>query len=53
MIILNGSILLYLLRDMLGRKSVKEGIRRIAAGNLEYKIDVETLRATTGRWERR
>lgn len=44
MIILNGSILLYLLRDMLGRKSVKEGIRRIAAGNLEYKIDVETLR---------
>lgn len=36
-------ILLYLIKDAAGRQTVREGLAYIAAGNLEYKVDVSNL----------
>lgn len=39
--------LLYLLRDLVGKQSVWEGIHKISQGNLSYKIDVTPLQGDT------
>ncbi len=40
-------VLLYLLRDLVGKQSVWEGIHQISTGDLTYKIDTSTLQGET------
>ena len=35
---------LYLVREAAGRQTIQQGLRRIGSGDLEYKIDLTTLR---------
>lgn len=42
-LILDAIVLLYLLREAAGRQTVIEGLRRIGAGELDYKVDVINL----------
>ncbi len=37
-------VLLYLVKECAGRETIKEGLRRIAGGDLNYKIDTSTLK---------
>ena len=37
-------VLLYLVKESAGRETIKEGLRKIAAGELHYKIDTSTLK---------
>lgn len=41
--VLDMAALLYLLRDMAGKKTVWEGIHQISAGDLDYRIDTSAL----------
>ena len=43
MLVMDLVVLLYLLRDMAGKQSVYEGIHQISKGDLDYKIDTQTL----------
>lgn len=45
--VLDMVALLYLLRDLVGKKSVWEGIHQISRGDLTYKIDTTTLQGET------
>lgn len=46
-VILDMAVLLYLLRDQVGKQSVWEGIHQISTGDLTYKIDTSTLQGET------
>lgn len=46
-LVLDMVALLYLLRDLVGKKSVWEGIHQISRGDLTYKIDTTTLQGET------
>ncbi|HIR14911.1 MAG TPA: HAMP domain-containing histidine kinase [Candidatus Choladousia intestinavium] len=46
-LIMDMAVLLYLLRDMVGKQSVWEGIHQISQGDLSYKIDISTLQGET------
>lgn len=43
-ILLDVVAILYLLREAAGRQMIQEGLRKIGRGDLEYKIDLTTLR---------
>lgn len=43
-ILLDIIAVLYLVREAAGRQMIQEGLRKIGAGDLEYKIDLTTLR---------
>ena len=43
-------VLLYLVKESAGRETIKEGLRKIAAGELHYKIDTSTLKGKTQKW---
>lgn len=43
-ILLDVVAVLYLLREAAGRQMIQEGLRKIGSGDLEYKIDLTTLR---------
>ena len=47
MLIMDMAVLLYLLRDMVGRQSIWEGIHQISKGDLSYKIDLSSLQGET------
>lgn len=47
MFVLDMAVLLYLLRDMVGKQSVYEGIQQISKGDLKYKIDTAALQGET------
>ncbi len=42
-IVMDLAILLYLLRDQLGKLSVRAGLRELSQGKLDYKIDTSSL----------
>ena len=42
-LVLNLAALLYLMRDVVGSQSVKEGLDQISKGNLEYRINTQVL----------
>ena len=42
-LILNFAALLYLMRDVVGSKSVREGLDQISKGKLEYRINTQVL----------
>ena len=46
-IVMDLVVLLYLLRDMVGKQSVYEGIQQISRGDLDYKIDTTALQGET------
>ncbi len=46
-LVLDMLVLLYLLRDLVGKQSVWEGIHQISTGDLTYKIDTSTLQGET------
>lgn len=46
-LILDMVVLLYLLRDLVGKQSIWEGIHQISKGDLSYKIDTSTLQGET------
>ena len=46
-VILDMAVLLYLLRDLVGKQSVWEGIHQISKGDLTYKIDTSALQGET------
>ena len=46
-LIMDMVVLLYLLRDMVGKQSVWEGIHQISQGDLSYKIDISALQGET------
>ena len=41
--VLDLALLLYLLRDRLGKLSVREGLRELSTGKLDYRIDTSSL----------
>ena len=43
LLVLDVLVLLYLLKDVAGRQTVKTGLANIAAGDLDYKIDLSDL----------
>lgn len=43
-ILLDVVAVLYLVREAAGRQMIQEGLRKIGTGDLEYKIDLTTLR---------
>lgn len=45
--VLDMAALLYLLRDMAGKRSIWEGIHQISQGDLSYKIDTTALQGET------
>lgn len=47
-VVLDMAALLYLLRDMAGKRSIWEGIHQISQGDLSYKIDTTALQGETG-----
>lgn len=46
-LVLDMAALLYLLRDMAGKRSIWEGIHQISQGDLSYKIDTTALQGET------
>ena len=46
-LVLDIMALLYLLRDLVGKQNVYEGIHQISQGDLTYKIDTSTLQGET------
>ena len=42
-LILDMALLLYLMRDQVGKISVRKGLREISKGDLDYKIDTSSL----------
>lgn len=45
--VMDMAALLYLMRDMAGKKGIWEGIHQISTGDLEYKIDTTALQGET------
>ncbi len=43
-LIADAVVLLYLVKDCVGRETIKEGLTRISQGDLDYKIDLTTLK---------
>lgn len=52
MLVMDMVVLLYLLRDMAGKRSIYEGIQQISKGDLGYKIDTSTLQGETAEMAR-
>lgn len=50
--VLDMAALLYLLRDMAGKRSIWEGIHQISQGDLSYKIDTTALQGETAEMAR-
>lgn len=46
-VILDMAVMLYLLRDLVGKQSIWEGIHQISKGDLTYKIDTSALQGET------
>ncbi len=46
-ILLDLSVLLFLLRDMAGRQNIYEGIHQISKGDLNYRLDTSALQGET------
>ena len=42
-LVLNAAALLYLMRDVVGRKNVEEGLQQISRGKLDYRIRTDVL----------
>ena len=42
-IVVDLALLLYLLRDQLGKLSVRAGLRELSKGRLDYRIDTSSL----------
>lgn len=42
-LVLDMAVLLYLMRDMVGKQSVREGLRQISQGKLDYKINATAM----------
>ncbi|MDD3794896.1 MAG: HAMP domain-containing sensor histidine kinase [Lachnospiraceae bacterium] len=42
-LVMDMAVLLYLMRDVVGKQSVREGLSQIAKGRLNYKIDTSVL----------
>ncbi len=43
-VLLDVIIALYLVREAAGRQTIRQGLRKIGSGDLEYKIDLTTLK---------
>ena len=42
-LVLNMAVLLYLMRDVVGRKNIEEGLQQLSKGKLDYRIRTEVL----------
>lgn len=42
-LVLDMAVLLYLMRDMVGKQSVREGLRQLSQGRLDYKINTTAM----------
>ena len=42
-LVMDAAVLLYLLRDQVGKLSVRQGLREISTGKLDYRIDTQSL----------
>ena len=46
-------VAVYMIRQVIGRNRLGEGISRIAAGEVDYKIPLEACGAARGMWQKR